>query len=575
MNVNSLLPHEHQSTQHDAAIALEGKWEKTGLLEGIDNEVERRGMAVLLENQAKQLVTEANSTGTDSNAEQWSGVALPLVRRIFAEIAAKDFVSVQPMNLPSGLVFYLDFKYGTAQGIKKGSTASGNDFQTGLGRTNQGDSVFGITDAGGLGTSAAGGTAPSEGLYGAGRFGYSINDVTKSFGALANNATSVKTGSIAVGTGTFSNGGNLTQAQFDFFTNYNAELSASVVANGQGPFTIASVPVSELTDHDPNGIRAFNIQGDNLDNYFPEFNKTVGTHIHMLIEADSNFQNPVVTFQKQPTDSTRGDFEDPAAVGNNTDSSTKLDIPEINLELRSEAIVAKTRKLKAIWSPEFAQDLNAYHSIDAEAELTSMLSEYISQEIDLEILDMLIQNAQTVERWSAKIGFEFDSATNAFTSNNTAAQAYNQGTWFQTLGTKIQKVSNKIHQLTLRGGANFLVCSPSVATILESIPGYAADTDGDKMQFAMGVQKVGAINNRFQVYKNPYMTENTILMGYRGSQFLETGAVYAPYVPLIMTPLVYDPDNFTPRKGVMTRYAKKMVRPEFYGKVFIGHLDTV
>jgi hypothetical protein len=281
-----------------------------------------------------------------------------------------------------------------------------------------------------------------------------------------------------------------------------------------------------------------------------------------------------VTFAQQPTDITRGDFESGLDAGGTTANET-LDIPEINLEMRSEAIVAKTRKLKAVWSPEFAQDLNAYHSIDAEAELTSMLSEYVSQEIDLEILDMLVQNAQTTEKWSARVGYVFDAATNTFSAGDTAAQAYNQGTWFQTLGTKIQKVSNKIHQLTLRGGANFLVCSPSVATILESIPGYAADTDGDKMQFAMGVQKVGAINNRFQVYKNPYMTENTILMGYRGSQFLETGAVYSPYIPLIMTPLVYDPNSFTPRKGVMTRYAKKMVRPEFYGKVSVHGLDTV
>jgi hypothetical protein len=129
--------------------------------------------------------------------------------------------------------------------------------------------------------------------------------------------------------------------------------------------------------------------------------------------------------------------------------------------------------------------------------------------------------------------------------------------------------------LTLRGGANFLVCSPTVATILESIPGYAADTDGDKMQFAMGVQKVGSINSRFQVYKNPYMTENVILMGYRGSQFLETGAVYSPYIPLIMTPLLHDPEDFTPRKGVMTRYAKKITRPEFYGKVFVHGLETI
>jgi hypothetical protein len=569
MNVNSLLPHDHQSTQQEVAIGLESKWEKTGLLEGIDTEIERRGMAVLLENQAKQLVTEANATGTDSNAEQWSGVALPLVRRIFAEIAAKDFVSVQPMNLPSGLVFFLDFKYGTKQGIAKGGTAAGNDFISGAGRTSQTDSVFGVTDA------DRGTSAPSEGLYGAGRFGYSINDVTSSL-TLVNSSTGAKTGSLSTA-GTFTNGGQVIGVDFNKFTNFNSELSASLAGKKT---QILSVPVGQLGGYDEKGIRAFNAVASGITTVYPEFTafSSDGTHIHFLIETATTpaVAGPVqIIYQKQPTDSTRGDFEDPAAVGNNTDSSTKLDIPEINLELRSEAIVAKTRKLKAIWSPEFAQDLNAYHSIDAEAELTSMLSEYISQEIDLEILDMLMQNAQTVDRWSAKVGFEFDSATNSFVQSNATAQAYNQGTWFQTLGTKVQKVSNKIHQLTLRGGANFLVCSPTVATILESIPGYAADTDGDKMQFAMGVQKVGAINNRFQVYKNPYMTENAILMGYRGSQFLETGAVYSPYVPLIMTPLVYDPDNFTPRKGVMTRYAKKMVRPEFYGKVHIGHLDTV
>ena len=193
-------------------------------------------------------------------------------------------------------------------------------------------------------------------------------------------------------------------------------------------------------------------------------------------------------------------------------------------------------------------------------------------EIDLEILDMLIQGAVTTERWSAKS----NRVWNETAWENLDPIFYNtQGQWFQTLGTKIQKVSNKIHQKTLRGGANFLVCSPTVATILESIPGYAANTDGDKMDFAFGVQKVGQLNGRYKVYKNPYMTENTILLGYRGSQFLETGAVYAPYVPLMMTPLVYDPTTFTPRKGIMTRYAKKMIRPEFYGKIFVSDLATV
>jgi len=283
-------------------------------------------------------------------------------------------------------------------------------------------------------------------------------------------------------------------------------------------------------------------------------------------------------YHKQPTDTTRGDFEQSASAME-LNPETDLGIPELNVEMKSEPIVAKTRKLKAQWTPEFAQDLNAYHSIDAEAELTSMLSEYISQEIDLEILDMLIQDAKTTGHWSAEIGRQYDGS-GAFVDYDTIqaqAASFNQGAWFQTLGNKIQAVSNAIHQKTLRGGANFLVVSPETATIIESIPGYAADTTGEATtnQFAMGVQKVGALNNRYTVYKNPYMLENQILVGFRGQNFLETGAVYAPYVPLIMTPLVYDPKNFTPRKGVMTRYAKKMVRPEFYGKVIVADVDMI
>jgi len=567
MNINSLLPQNGNANQNAAAIALERKWEKTGLLEGISNEVERKGMAVLLENQAKQLVTEANATNTAGSGEEWAGVALPLVRRIFAEIAAKDFVSVQPMNLPSGLVFYLDFKYGTGQG-QAGSAAGGNDFLTAAGRKSQTDSVFGVTDT------SNGGTAATEGLYGPGRFGYTINDVTCSAQTLAAASVStVSTGSWST-SNTFTDNTALDQTGFNIFTNFNSEFSASNLGN---PVAVVAVGNEVLPNADMNGVRAFNINGNGIDNVYPEFTRTnaAGTVVYFLVDGAA-INAVEVTYHKQPDDTSRGDFEDSNAINSNQEGGgTTLDIPEINLEMRSEAIVAKTRKLKAVWSPEFAQDLNAYHSIDAEAELTSMLSEYVSQEIDLEILSMLQENAQTVERWSAKIGYEYDAATTAFQEGNATAQAYNQGTWFQTLGTKIQKVSNKIHQLTLRGGANFLVCSPTIATVLESIPGYAADTDGDKAQFAMGVQKVGSINSRFQVYKNPYMTENTILMGYRGTQFLETGAVYSPYIPLIMTPLVYDPDNFTPRKGVMTRYAKKMVRPEFYGKVLVHGLDTI
>jgi hypothetical protein len=196
-------------------------------------------------------------------------------------------------------------------------------------------------------------------------------------------------------------------------------------------------------------------------------------------------------------------------------------------------------------------------------------------EIDLEILDMLIQNAYTTDYWSAVNNQQWNGTAFAQTSATTGGFYNTQGGWFQTIGTKLQKVSNKIHQLTLRGGANFMVVSPSVSTILESIPGFAADGDGDKMEYNFGIQKIGSLNSRYKVYKNPYMTENVILLGYKGAQFLECGAVFAPYVPLIMTPLLYDPSTFTPRKGLMTRYAKKMIRPDYYAKIYVAGLETV
>ena len=531
MELNQLLEgsNNYKTLQADAA-RLSGKWAKSGLLEGISNEIEKNNMAMILENQAKQLVSEANVTGggamgtATGNAEQWAGVALPLVRKVFAQIAAKDFVSVQPMNLPSGLVFYLDFKYGTAvNGRSEGDNLYGN--------VSTANSKMGVD------------TEVNGGLYGAGKFGYSINQRSASE--------------------------SITSA---------AATSASIAyQDGIAPGDFFKATVTPAAGFDTKGVRAFRLlSGSSLVNVvnYPELTTTDGTDVTFVVKK-SDLAGSVLpsagtlVYHVQPTDTTRGDYEDGATK---TDGASTISIPEINVSLASESIVAKTRKLKAQWTPEFAQDLNAYHSIDAEAELTSLLSEYISMEIDLELLDMLIQDAATTERWSAENNKNYVNGA----WSNASSDFYNtQGQWFGTLGTKIQKVSNKIHQKTLRGGANFLVCSPSVATILESIPGYAADTNGDKMDFAMGVQKVGNLNSRFRVYKNPYMTENVILMGYRGSQFLETGAVYAPYIPLIMTPLVYDPNTFTPRKGIMTRYAKKMIRPEFYGKIFVSDIATV
>jgi hypothetical protein len=549
MRISNLLQ-TNDFVQRNQAKALASKWERTGLLEGLKGETEKAGMAQLLENQARQLVKEASSTGVAAGSEEWAGVALPLVRRIFAEFAAKEFVSVQPMNLPSGLIFYLDFKYGTAQpGFDNDNlNRTGDPF----GSPNADDSMFGVT------TTA---NDPSGGLYGAGRFGYSINSVSSSILT----ATEIATGS----------------------TPTTVQVNGDSAYSGSTQYKMVTVNVP--TDADLYAVRSFTLVAAGTElapvqafstitsNFTASFvvSSSIATSVQAAITAGTIRLN----YSKQPTDITRGDFEDKTTYANGY--NVDIDIPEINLEMQSEPIVAKTRKLKAVWTPEFAQDLNAYHSIDAEAELTSMLSEYVSMEIDLEILDMLIAAAPTTEYWSARNNTIFDGTSFTTLAAGTATPGlgdgfYNtQGGWFQTLGTKLQKVSNKIHQKTLRGGANFLVTSPAVATILESIPGFAADTDGNKMEFAAGVQKIGSVNNRYTVYKNPYMKENVILMGFRGTQFLETGAVFSPYIPLIMTPLVYDPVNFTPRKGVMTRYAKKVVRPEFYGKVYVHGLNTL
>ena len=563
--IQSLLEsaNPYQSVQSDAE-RLSKKWAKSGLLEGLDG-YHRKNMSMMLENQAKQLVVESSLTGggttsganfTTGTGEQWAGVALPLVRKIFGQISSKEFVSVQPMNLPAGLVFYLDFQYGT-NGVQPFQTGSASGSLFGQ-QTIQGDSGFG--------------NAAAQGLYGAGRFGYSLNQFSASF----NTANS--------GSGVFGTAASISDLNFN--SNY---VSGSTVI---GNIYKYSVSASVLNSFDANNVRAFvftSASAITAANNLQEFTTTNGQIVTFFVTASaavaanaSGSGNWTAYYEKATGFATRGDFEDQPASEQfsvpNAQSATTISIPEVNVQMRSEAIAAKTRKLKAQWTPEFAQDLNAYHSLDAEAELTSMLSEYISLEIDLEILDMLIENVPTSNTaiWSAKVGNQLNAAGTGFDAN-TAGVYYTQMTWFQTLGIKLQKISNLIHQRTLRGGANFMVVSPTVATILESIPGFAADTDGaaDTMKYAFGVQKVGQLNSRYKVYKNPYMIENTILMGFRGNQFLECGAVYAPYIPLIMTPLVYDPNTFTPRKGIMTRYAKKMIRPEYYGKVWVADLQVV
>ena len=328
MEINQLLESSNsfKSLQADAA-RLADKWNGSGLLEGIQDEKAKNNMAMILENQAKQIVAEANNTGASGTSagftagagEQWAGVALPLVRKVFAQIVAQDFVSVQPMSLPSGLVFYLDFKYGT----------------TTNGRTD-GDNMYGnVTDGA---NKMDVNENVSGGLYGAGQFGYSINQVlgTEAAAAVA-----------AAGSGSV-----------------NYEVGVDI-----GALETVTIAKSSIPGFDAEGVRAFRLSSGSV---YAQYTKEDGNNIVFVTAAGvvSNGDNEQIKYHKQPTDNTRGDFEADSTVA----VDTSISIPEIDVQLQSEAIVAKTRKLKAQWTPEFAQDLNAYHSIDAEAELTSLLS---------------------------------------------------------------------------------------------------------------------------------------------------------------------------------------------------------
>jgi hypothetical protein len=571
-----------KSLQSDAA-KLAGKWSKTGLLEGLA-ELEKNNMSIMLENQAKQLVTENNTISSNSSfvsngqGENWAGIALPLVRKVFGTIVAKEFVSVQPMNMPSGLVFFLDFQYGNSK----------TPFT-------EGQSLYGTRNTASQFPFST--PNPVGGLYGGpeGRFTYATNQFSASVtltGSIGGGAAPTQAAGVALVT-------SASWADLQFDSDYSASVAA-----GQVYEILVPSASTAFVGFDQDAVRGFVGSGSlasgifttaGILQAFTAYNYTNNTiafyytasagataaqlsgSFTVFFEKNGNVDGiPTYSGGNNYSGSGRGDFEASGSFSvPNAASAAQIVIPEINVRMQSQAITAKTKKLKAVWTPEFAQDLAAYQNIDAEAELTNIMSEYISMEIDLEILDMLIEDAAAAtEYWSA--------INNNVYSNGAFATAasgfYNtQGQWFQTLGTKIQKVSNKIHQLTLRGGANFLVTSPTIATILESIPGFASTNNGeaDQMEYAFGVQKIGSVNGRYKVYKNPYMTENLILMGYRGSQFLETGAVFAPYIPLIMTPLVYDPETFTPRKGLLTRYAKKMLRPEFYGKIYINGLNTI
>ncbi len=534
--------------------AIINKWEKTGLLEGLDSDQKKNTMACLLENQAKELLREA-STMSGGDVEGFAAVAFPIVRRVFAGLIANDLVSVQPMSLPSGLIFFLDFQKDRA---RLGDAAD--------------DSIYG---GGVVGNQLTGGVS----LTGA--------NIETSFYNL-NNGYASPTGSETITPSSLISGTVGGDTELDRIVQYDPDIASGTAV------AVFTVPISSLVQLNRDDLVTVTLGTVGVGRQARRLTQLSGTGgpsatTLLLVVAASGSETDVQLDDGTKVSQTITYVEiDDFAAGSGLGSIRGTDvwglennpsIPEIDIKVDSVAVTAVTKKLKAKWTPELGQDLNAYHNLDAEVELTSILSEQIALEIDQEILEDLVKDATAgTQFWSRRPGKFLNRETGAPIStqaNELILGGDFTGTvseWYETLLETVNDVSAQIHRKTLRGGANFLVCGPEVANILEFTAGFKARVTHDDDRGQAGTVNVGSISKKWDVFVDPYFRRNVILVGRKGSSFLESGYVYAPYVPLQTTPTIFGVEDFVPRKGVMTRYAKKMVRPDMYGLVIVTDL---
>ena len=573
-------------------VALLDKWESTGLLEGLHNERAKTDMARMLENQAKELLREA-STMSAGDVEGFAAVAFPIVRRVFGGLISNELVSVQPMSLPSGLIFFLDFQATTG---KRGGFEENDSLY--------GGNVVGQQITGGVDLTGEG----AEESF------YSLNS---GYSSPTASVDGVRNSLIVVGEGVMGNNWDGT-GQTAYSGTYSLEQLCLFDPDLEGKnVAVATIDVADL------GATGSTTGGYlNKKNYVGIDLRVITTHakvenqVRRLTREDpvSGSSKIMVVFAASGTatpaqvshsiaggaggvdtaiipieDNFRGTPTAEDSAGGNAlgavagtalwDLENQTAIPEIDIKVDSISVTAMTKKLKAKWSPELGQDLNAYHNLDAEVELTSILSEQIALEIDREVLNDLVQGATGGKLyWSRRPGRFLNRETGADISsysNESLLGADFTGTvseWYETLLETINDVSARIHRKTIRGGANFMVCGPEIASVLEMTAGFRASIAVDADTGTAGATKVGSVSKKWDVYVDPYFLRNVILVGRKGGSFLESGYVYAPYVPLQVTPTIFGPEDFVPRKGVMTRYAKKMVRPDMYGVVYVKDL---
>jgi hypothetical protein len=562
------------------------KWDKLGFLEGLKGHM-RENVAQLYENQASFLINEASST---SDTGAFETVVFPIVRRVFSKLLANDIVSVQAMNLPIGKLFYFvpniqAYQPGTSEHYApygSPNEAVGQTPNSGYDYNNTKDLYDRFYEGNEPALDPPGLFDYSKGQFSAitadvatvawsgdalVSTGYTTSDYRKVLVVLSGFATDGAGKLIGPDGQPMDNESFLSD-----LTIYGAAGNPTTAANTTNPYLFRVV-----TQRYGKGIVQYGNNNDTLT--FPgsktgggQYDNLCDTEGKIYLEVD--LQVPVCITCGGSMDGYTGSTFSSTTANNNAFTATyriyknlefEDKIGEVSFDLMSVTVSVTERKLRAQWSPEMAQDVAAFHNIDAEAELTALLSEQVAAEIDREILRDLRKGAAWNLRWDY----------NGWKRLGSSAVPYTQKDWNQTLITAINQISAQIHKSTLRGGANWIVVSSEISAIFDDLEYFhVSNAAPEQDQYNMGIERVGTLAGRYQVYRDPYFPANQVLMGHKGTSLLDTGYIYAPYVPLQLTPTMYNPFNFTPIKGIMTRYAKKIVNNRFYGRITVDGVRT-
>jgi len=545
------------------------KWDDLGFLEGLNGH-QKDNIAQLYENQASYLINEAAVADASGSFET---VVFPIIRRVFSKLLANDIVSVQAMNLPIGKLFYFVPK------IQERTEANGHyqpygfpssltDPSTGYTGNNLYDRFYEASDAN------------DQGLFDYSKGSFStitatpIELVTFSSGTASTQssiATGTSVGSVILKvsgfTATYDGAGKLAGPNGhvmdteEFLASLNvacAELSGHTAG-------YTALPINIVTQKYGKGIVEYGTKSSGRTGKYNNICDQDGIiYINVDLQAYSSttgYTNYTVTGSTLRAVDFTVTWREYASL------EFEEEIGEVSFDLESVTVSVTERKLRASWSPELAQDVSAFHNIDAEAELTALLSEQIAAEIDREILRDLRKGAA----WTAKWDYNEWKYGNA----GSAYAGYTQKDWNQTLVTKINQISAQIHKTTLRGGANWIVVSSEVSAVFDDLEYFhVSNANPEQDQYNMGIEKIGSLAGRYQVFRDPYLPAGKIIIGHKGKSLLDAGYIYAPYVPLQLTPTMYNPFNFTPIKGIMTRYAKKMVNNRYFGVINVNGLAT-